>query len=84
VSQEIFSILSSFITNGNYKNNASSLSMLVRSFLDFNVLLVGLVTRILSTGFSLDLAVMNRAWCKARSGFLDINTQSTYTLLYLQ
>ncbi|UJR18930.1 hypothetical protein I4U23_022059 [Adineta vaga] len=73
-----------FFMNGYYNNNASSFYMLVRCFLDLNALLVGLVTRILSTGFSLDLAVMNRGWCKVRSGFLDINTQSTYTLLCLQ
>lgn len=73
-----------FITVGNYKQNASTFYMLIRSFLDLNVLIVGLITRILSTGFQIDPTLTNRAWCKARSGFLDINTQSTYTLLCLQ
>ena len=58
--------------------------MLVRSFLDLNMLLVGLVTRILSTGFQIDPTSTSRAWCKIRPAFLDINAESTYTLLCLQ
>ncbi|CAF1222107.1 unnamed protein product [Adineta steineri] len=58
--------------------------MFIRTFLDLYILLVGVTTRILATGFQMDFTVMNRIWCKARSGFIDINTQSTYTLICLQ
>ncbi|CAF0997608.1 unnamed protein product [Adineta steineri] len=73
-----------FIKVPNYKNNSCSLYMFIRTFLDLYILLVGVTTRILATGFQMDFTVMNRIWCKARSGFIDINTQSTYTLICLQ
>ncbi|CAF4117987.1 unnamed protein product [Adineta steineri] len=73
-----------FIKMGNYKKNACSLYMFIRTFLDLNVLLAGLTTRILTTGFQMDLTLMNRIWCKTRLGFTDINGESTYTLICLQ
>ncbi|CAF0995704.1 unnamed protein product [Adineta steineri] len=73
-----------FIKAGNYKNNACSLYMFVRTFFDLYVLLVGLTTRILSTGFQMDFTLINRIWCKTRVGFLDINSQSSYTMICLQ
>ncbi|CAF1143888.1 unnamed protein product [Adineta steineri] len=73
-----------FIKTGNYKNNACSLYMFVRTFLDLYVLLGGLATRILSTGFQMDFTLVNRIWCKTRAGFTEINIQSTYTLICLQ
>ncbi|CAF3950889.1 unnamed protein product [Adineta steineri] len=73
-----------FIKVGNYKNNACSLYMFVRTFLDLYILLVGLITRILTTGFQMDFTLMNRLWCKMRLGFLDINAITTYTLICLQ
>ncbi|CAF1397812.1 unnamed protein product [Adineta steineri] len=73
-----------FIKVGNYKNNACSLYMFVRAFIDLYILLAGLGTRILTTGFQMDFTLMNRIWCKTRVGFLDINSQSTYTLICLQ
>ncbi|CAF1179757.1 unnamed protein product [Adineta steineri] len=73
-----------FIKVGNYKNNACSLDMFVRAFIDLYALLAGLATRILATGFQIDFTLMNRIWCKTRVGFLDINSQSTYTLICLQ
>ncbi|CAF3698939.1 unnamed protein product [Adineta steineri] len=69
---------------GHYKNNACSLYMFVRTFLDLYVLLVGLTTRILTTGFQTDFTLMNRIWCKTRGGFTDINSEDTYTLICLQ
>ncbi|CAF1143925.1 unnamed protein product [Adineta steineri] len=79
----IFNIII-FIKVGNYKNNACSLYMFVRTFLDLYILLTGLTTRILTTGFQMDFTLMNRIWCKTRSGFLDITIISTYTLICLQ
>ncbi|CAF3953914.1 unnamed protein product [Adineta steineri] len=73
-----------FIKVGNYKNNACSLYMFVRTFLDLNILLVGLTTRILSTGFQMNFTLTNRIWCKTRIGFVDINAQSTCTFICLQ
>ncbi|CAF3974074.1 unnamed protein product [Adineta steineri] len=73
-----------FIKTGNYKNNTCSLYMFVRTFLDLYVLLTGLTTRILTTGFQTDFTLMNRIWCKTRLGFTDINGESTYTLICLQ
>ncbi|CAF1386966.1 unnamed protein product [Adineta steineri] len=73
-----------FIRFGNYKNNACSLYMFVRTFLDLFILLVGLTTRILTTGFQMDFTIMNRIWCKTRGGFTDINSEGTYTLICLQ
>ncbi|CAF1470731.1 unnamed protein product [Adineta steineri] len=73
-----------FIKFGNYKNNACSFYMFVRTFLDLNILLTGLITRILSAGFQIDFTLMNRIWCKLRVGFIDINIISTYTLICLQ
>ncbi|CAF1330885.1 unnamed protein product [Adineta steineri] len=73
-----------FIKFGNYKNNACSLYMFVRTFLDLNMLLAGLATRILATGFQTDFTLMNRIWCKTRLGFTDINGITTYTLICLQ
>lgn len=73
-----------FIKFGNYKNNACSLYMFVRAFIDLYILLAGLATRILTTGFQIDFTLMNRIWCKTRIGFLDINSQRTYTLICLQ
>ncbi|CAF3847506.1 unnamed protein product [Adineta steineri] len=73
-----------FIKVPNYKNNPCSLYMFIRTFLDLYILLVGVTTRILTTSFQMDFTVMNRIWCKARSGFIDISTQSTYTLICLQ
>ncbi|CAF1327073.1 unnamed protein product [Adineta steineri] len=73
-----------FIKVGNYKNNACSLYMFIRTFLDLYILLTGLTTRILTTGFQMDFTLMNRIWCKTRSGFLDITIISTYTLICLQ
>ncbi|CAF4203717.1 unnamed protein product [Adineta steineri] len=73
-----------FIKVGNYKNNACSLYMFVRTFLDLYILLAGMTTRILTTGFQIDFTIMNRIWCKARAGFIDINIQSTYTMICLQ
>ncbi|CAF1397832.1 unnamed protein product [Adineta steineri] len=73
-----------FVKVGNYKNNACSLYMFVRTFLDLCVLLAGMTTRILTTGFQIDFTLMNRTWCKARAGFIDINITSTYTLICLQ
>ncbi|CAF4136309.1 unnamed protein product, partial [Adineta steineri] len=73
-----------FIKAGNYKNNACSLYMFVRTFFDLSILLVGLTTRILTTGFQMDFTSMNRIWCKTRLGFTDINATSTYTLICLQ
>ncbi|CAF0748405.1 unnamed protein product [Adineta steineri] len=73
-----------FIKLGNYKINACSLYMFVRTFLDLYVLLTGLTTRILATGFQIDFTLMNRIWCKTRLGFTDITDESTYTLICLQ
>ncbi|CAF1355951.1 unnamed protein product [Adineta steineri] len=73
-----------FIKVGNYKNNACSLYMFVRTFLDLNMLLAGLATRILATGFQTDFTLMNRIWCKTRLGFTDINGITTYTMICLQ
>ncbi|CAF1397852.1 unnamed protein product [Adineta steineri] len=73
-----------FIKVGNYKNNACSLYMFVRTFLDLNMLLAGLATRILATGFQVDFTLMNRIWCKTRLGFTDINGITTYTMICLQ
>ncbi|CAF0926469.1 unnamed protein product [Adineta steineri] len=73
-----------FIKVRNYKNNACSLYMFVRTFIDLYILLAGLTTRILTTGFQMDFTLMNRIWCKTRIGFTDINSQSTYTLICLQ
>ncbi|CAF3787850.1 unnamed protein product [Adineta steineri] len=73
-----------FIKVGNYKNNACSLYMFVRTFLDLNLLLVGLTTKILSVGFQLNFTLMNRIWCKTRTAFADMNALSTYTLICLQ
>ncbi|CAF1457805.1 unnamed protein product [Adineta steineri] len=73
-----------FIKVGNYKNNACSLYMFLRTFFDLYVLLVGLTTRILSAGFQVDFTLMNRIWCKIRLGFIDINGITTYTLICLQ
>ncbi|CAF1172999.1 unnamed protein product [Adineta steineri] len=73
-----------FIKVGNYKNNECSLYVFVRTFLDLSILLVGLTTRILTTGFQIDFTLMNRIWCKTRLGFTDINATSTYTLICLQ
>ncbi|CAF3953917.1 unnamed protein product [Adineta steineri] len=73
-----------FIKVGNYKNNACSLYMFARSFLDLNLLLAGLIGRILSAGFQINLTSMNRIWCKTRTAFVDINALSTYTLVCLQ
>ncbi|CAF1247784.1 unnamed protein product [Adineta steineri] len=64
-----------FIKVGNYKKNACSLYMFIRTFLDLNVLLAGLTTRILSAGFQIDFTLMNRIWCKTRLGFIDINSE---------
>ena len=49
-----------FIKFGNYKNNACSLYMFVRAFIDLCILLAGLATRILTTGFQIDFTLMNR------------------------
>ncbi|CAF1355934.1 unnamed protein product [Adineta steineri] len=73
-----------FIKVPNYKNNPCSLYMFIRTFLDLYILLTGLTTRILTTGFQMDFTLMNRIWCKTRSGFLDITIISTYTLICLQ
>ncbi|CAF1483950.1 unnamed protein product [Adineta steineri] len=73
-----------FVKVENYKNNACSLYMFVRTFLDLNVLLAGLATRILATGFQTDFTLVNRAWCKTRISFIEINSESTYTLICLQ
>ncbi|CAF1356052.1 unnamed protein product [Adineta steineri] len=73
-----------FTKVGNYKNNACSLYMFVRTFFDLYVLLVGLTTRILSAGFQIDFTLTNRIWCKTRLGFIDITNESTYTLICLQ
>ncbi|CAF0811156.1 unnamed protein product [Adineta steineri] len=73
-----------FIKFGNFKNNACSFYMFVRSFLDINVLLAGLATRIFAAGFQMDFTLMNRIWCKTRTGFLDVSIISTYTLICLQ
>ncbi|CAF3851953.1 unnamed protein product [Adineta steineri] len=73
-----------FIKVGNYKNNACSLYMFVRTFFDLYVLIVGLTTRIFTTGFQMDFTLMNRNWCKTRGGFNDINSEGTYTLICLQ
>ncbi|CAF1333429.1 unnamed protein product [Adineta steineri] len=73
-----------FIKVGNYKNNACSLYMFVRTFLDLNMLLAGLATRILATGFQTDFTLINRIWCKTRLGFTDINGITTYTMICLQ
>ncbi|CAF1333459.1 unnamed protein product [Adineta steineri] len=73
-----------FIKVGNYKNNACSLYMFIRAFIDLYILLAGLATRMLATGFQMDFTLMNRIWCKTRVGFLDINSQSTFTLICLQ
>lgn len=83
ITGNLFNILI-FITTGNYQNNASSLYMFVRCFFDLNALVVGLGTRILTTGFSIDFTLMSRGWCKVRSGFIDINIQCTLTLICLQ
>ncbi|CAF4325710.1 unnamed protein product, partial [Adineta steineri] len=58
--------------------------MLVRTFLDLNILLTGLTTRILSAGFKMDFTLVNGIWCKTRGGFIDINITSTCTLICLQ
>ncbi|CAF1067133.1 unnamed protein product [Adineta steineri] len=73
-----------FMKLRNYKNNACSLYMFVRTFLDINILLIGLTTRILTTGFQVDFTLVNRIWCKTRIGFTDINSECTYTLICLQ
>ncbi|CAF3800067.1 unnamed protein product [Adineta steineri] len=58
--------------------------MFVRTFLDLYILLVGLTTRILTTGFQVDFTLVNRIWCKTRLGFIDINGITTYTMICLQ
>ncbi|CAF1327148.1 unnamed protein product [Adineta steineri] len=73
-----------FIKVGNYKNNACSLYMIVRAFLDLTILLAGLATRILTTGFQIDFTLMNRIWCKTRLGLSNISCECTYTLICLQ
>ncbi|CAF1538308.1 unnamed protein product [Adineta steineri] len=73
-----------FIKVGNYKNNACSLYMFIRAFIDLYILLAGLATRMLATGFQIDFTLMNRIWCKTRLGFADINATSTYTMICLQ
>ncbi|CAF0869634.1 unnamed protein product [Adineta steineri] len=73
-----------FIKVPNYKNNACSLYMFVRTFLDLYTLLAGLTTRILATGFQIDFTLINQVWCKTRFGSTEINIQSTYTLICLQ
>ncbi|CAF0997535.1 unnamed protein product [Adineta steineri] len=73
-----------FIKAGNYKNNACSLYMFVHTFLDLCILLTGLTTRILGTGFQIDFTLVNRIWCKTRIGFTDINSECTYTMICLQ
>ncbi|CAF1301831.1 unnamed protein product [Adineta steineri] len=73
-----------FMKVKNYKNNACSLYMFVRTFIDLYILLTGLTTRILATGFQIDFTLMNRIWCKTRLGLSNINSESTYTLICLQ
>ncbi|CAF4129643.1 unnamed protein product [Adineta steineri] len=73
-----------FMKVRNYKNNACSLYMFVRTFIDLYILLAGLTTRILTTGFQIDFTLMNRIWCKIRLGLSNINSESTYTLICLQ
>ncbi|CAF0926716.1 unnamed protein product [Adineta steineri] len=73
-----------FIKVRNYKHNACSLYMFVRTFIDLYILLAGLTTRILTTGFQTDFTLINRIWCKTRLGLSNINSESTYTLICLQ
>ncbi|CAF1539262.1 unnamed protein product [Adineta steineri] len=58
--------------------------MFVRTFFDVSILLAGLATRILSTGFQVDFTLMNRIWCKTRLGLTNISCECTYTLICLQ
>ncbi|CAF0926734.1 unnamed protein product [Adineta steineri] len=73
-----------FIKVRNYKHNACSLYMFVRTFIDLYILLAGLTTRMLATGFQMDFTLINRIWCKTRLGLSNINSESTYTLICLQ
>lgn len=73
-----------FIVSGSYKDNASSLYVMVRSFFDLFVLCFGLGTRILSYGFQIDPTKINQFWCKFRVAIIYIISLVSLTCLCLQ
>ncbi len=60
------------ITLGNYKHNASSLYILVKSFLDLTALFINLFTLILNLGFRINSISTNFVWCKIRSPLIYV------------
>lgn len=73
-----------FLICGYYKHNACCFYMLAGSLFDLLFLVVGLITRILSQGFNIDLTLMNGIWCKFRSSLLDMISYCSLTCLCLQ
>lgn len=55
-----------FYMLGNWKHNASSLYILVKSLSDFINLYSGLLMAILQNGFQVDLSAKDFVWCKLR------------------
>lgn len=51
---------------GNWKCNASSLYLLVKSIFDLCNMFFGLLTPLLSNGFKIDWTIKNQIWCKVR------------------
>ncbi|CAF3987276.1 unnamed protein product [Adineta steineri] len=73
-----------FLNSGNYKNNACSLYVIVRSFFDLIVVGFGLGTRILSYNFQIDLTNISRIWCKLRVALIYATCLVSLTCICLQ
>ncbi|CAF0723856.1 unnamed protein product [Adineta steineri] len=83
ISQDI-SIALGFIllisgTIGNWKHNASSLYIFVKSLFDLFVLIIGVTNQITRLGFNIDLTAQSRVWCKLAISLINITFLNSLT-----
>ncbi|CAF1330971.1 unnamed protein product [Adineta steineri] len=71
------------ITLGNYKHNASSLYILVKSFFDLITLFTGVFVVTLNRGLGISSISTNFVYCKIRIPLIYITGLSSYTCLCL-
>lgn len=73
-----------FYMLGNWKNNASSLYLLVKSVLDLVCLFPGLMVATFNYGLRIDLLVRNRVWCRLRFIITAVTMLTSLTCVCLQ
>ncbi|CAF0855586.1 unnamed protein product [Adineta steineri] len=73
-----------FFKLGNWKHNACSLYIFVKSLFDLFLLIIGVTNQITRLGFNIDLTAQSRVWCKLAISLINITFLNSLTCMCLQ